>query len=399
MHAPAAGPVRMPSSYRQGYARAHALDPALADAYVEHTLIGDPLADAALASLDGFGQAETHRLIDAGMNGDEAGFRRAPDELKEFFKAVASPPPSMTFDPDKALIGARAFYRYSDMFFVGLVLDSLVTGLSEGLSKAFHITGRTAGNLRRVRQNTRHVIEVTLPGGLDRFGDGWKLTVRIRLIHARVRRLLLNSDSWDVQAEGLPLNMAHMALAATGFSAINLQSARKLGVPLTKEQCDGFMHIWHYVAWLLGVPDKLLRFRTEQDAMHLRKIAHTCELPPGERASEVAHGYIGTVPELLGITGPAKQKRLLNALYRTSRALIGDKRADALGFPKQSTIGALAFVRMQRRLQMLHSRIMPNATSFALNNFSGLLQRSVYDDVGISYRLPDAIRDTESSTW
>lgn len=46
-----------------------------------------------------------------------------------------------------------------------LVMSSLLTGLTEGMVKAFYITGRTTGNLRRVRQNTRHIIEMTLPHG------------------------------------------------------------------------------------------------------------------------------------------------------------------------------------------------------------------------------------------
>lgn len=374
------------------------MDPDLADAYVTNTLVGDPLADAAMRSLADLAPAESHRLIDAAMERDGEGLRDAPEPLRELFGELENPPASVEFDPAKAAVGARAFYRYSDMFFVGLVLDSLVTGLTEGLAKAFWITGRTAGNLRRVRQNTRQLIEITLPGGMERHGDGWKLTVRIRLIHARLRHLLGESGEWDVPAEGVPLNMAHMSLAATGFSAINLQSARKLGVPLTDEESEGFMHIWRYVTWLLGVPEELL-FADETEALHLRKVAKACELPPGPMAVEVAHGYINTVPELLGITEAAKQKRLMGALFRTSRALMGHELADTLGFPKQSTVGALAFVRMQRRLKILWSRAVPGAVSHDFNNFAGMLQRSVYDDAGISYRMPDAVKDTESTSW
>ena len=233
---------------------------------------------------------------------------------------------------------------------------------------------------------------------MERHGDGWKLTVRIRLIHAQMRQLLLRSGEWDVPVEGVPLHMAHMSLAATGFLAIQLQSARKLGVPLTEEESDGFMHIWRYATWLLGVPEALL-FSNEEEAMRLRKIAEACELPPGPMAVEVAHGYINTVPELLGITTPAKQKRLLSALFRTSRALMGNELADTLGFPKQSTVGALAFVRMQRRLKILYATTVPGATSHDFNNFSGMLQRSVYDETGISYRMPDAVKDTEATAW
>lgn len=388
--------MSMPALYAQNYAEAREASPELADAYVQHTVAGDPLADAAIGALAAPGAESTSRILEAAMNEDQDGMRGAPDEVWEFFSALDSSP--FEFDPALALKGSRAFYEYSDLFFVGLVLESLITGLTEELSKPFYITGRTAGNLRRVRQNTRHIVEVTLPGGLARGGDGWKLTVRIRLVHAQLRRLLLDSGDWDVATEGMPLHMAHMSLAATGFSAANLQAVRKLGVELTHEESAGFMHLWRYVTWLLGVPESLL-FSTEAEAAQVRRIAHLLESPPGDKATAVAHGYIKTVPELIGITEPAKQSRMLSALFRTSRALIGGELADALDYPKQSTHGALAFVRMQRRAQMLRAKVTPGASSHRFNNFAGMMQRSVYDDAGISYRLPDAVKDTESGDW
>lgn len=389
--------ARLPELYAASLARAREVDLDLADAYAENTVVGDPLADAAIDALAAVSPADSQRMIEAHMNEDTEGMRGSPDEVWEFFSALDRSPP-FEFDPARAAKGARAFYRYSDLFFVGLVLESLITGLTEELSKSFYITGRTAGNLRRVRQNTRHIVEVTLPGGLERGGDGWKLTVRIRLVHAQLRRLLLNSDEWDVATEGVPLHMAHMSLAATGFSAANLHSVRKLGVQLTEEESAGFMHIWSYVAWLLGVPESLL-FTTEAGAAQVRQVAHRFESQPGEKAIAVAHGYVSTVPELIGITGAAKQKRMLNALFRTSRALVGNELADVLDYPKQSTVGALAFVRTQRRMQLLRAKLTPGAPSHQFNNFAGMMQRSVYDDTGISYRLPDAVKDTESSDW
>lgn len=389
--------MKIPLSFRACHAEARAFDPVLADAYLEHTWTGDPPADAAMESLTGIDQATRHQLITAGMERDEAGLAEAPDPLRDFFREMDRPPP-FPFDQEKALVGSRAFYEYSDMFFVGMVLDSLITGLSENLAKAFHITGRTAGNLRRVKQNTRHLVEITLPGGLDREGDGWKLTVRIRLIHAQMRYLLQRSGEWDAGVDGVPLNMAHMALAATGFSAINLQSVRKLGVRLTDEENAGFMHIWHYVQWLLGVPDAL-RFTTEKKALRIRAISRRCEMPPGPRATEVAHGYVNTVPELLGISQPAKRRKLLNDLFRVSRALIGNERADQLGYPRQFTFGALGMVRLQRQLQIVRAKVLPKSKALAYENFAGMMQRSVYDDVGINYRMPTTVSDKTSSPW
>lgn len=389
--------IQPPSLYIEGYRKARRLDPALADAYVENTMVGDPLADAAAESLAGFDQNTRHRLVNAAMNDDAEGMREAPDALREFFAALEGRS-AFAFDPDRATVGTRAFYKYSDMFFVALVLGSLVTGLTEGMAKAFHITGRTVGNLRRVRQNTRHLIEITLPGGLDRQGDGWKVTIRIRMIHAQMRRLLLRSGEWDVAAEGVPLNMAHMALAATGFSSENLRLVRKLGVRLTDEERDGFMHIWHYVTWLLGVPEPLL-FSNEEEGAHLRRISHLCELPPGEMAAEVAGGYINTVPDLTGVTDLRKREKLMGDLFRVSRALVGDQLADALNYPRSSAFGMLTVVKMQRIMKLVLSKVVPGRTPLATENFFGMLQRSVYDDVGISYRMPDAVKDEESSPW
>ena len=81
------------------------------------------------------------------------------------------------------------------------------------------------------------------------------------------------------------------------------------------------------------------------------------------------------------------------------RALIGNDLADAFGYPRQSTVGVLNLVRMQRRLQIIRSKIVPGAEPYSANNFAGMLQRSVYDDIGISYRMPDVVKDTESSRW
>ena len=392
--------IQPPSAYIEGYKTARETSPELADNYIEHTLIGDPPADAAMASLEEFARETQHRLISAGMNGDEEGMRDAPDALKVFFDSL-TPPPDL-FDPAKAAPGARAFHKYSDIFFVGLVCESLISGFTTAVSKTFYLTGRMAGNPRRVQQNTRHLIEITLPDGLDRYGDGWKLSVRIRLIHAQVRNLVRKADYWDEEIEGVPLHMAHMALAGAGFSAVNLDSVRKLGIRLTREERESFMHIWRYVLWLFGVPENLLsNFNSEEEAMHLKEVAYLCEPHPDIEAISMARGMINGIPDLVGVNNenPAKRKKFVEALFKTSRALIGNELADALQYPKQSTFGILALLRMQRRMQIVRSKLLRGATPFDANNFMGLMHRSVYDEIGISYRMPDAVRDTESSRW
>ena len=389
--------MQVPSWYADGYEKAAEVDPVLASAYVKNTLVGDPLGDAAVAALDNYKQSDSHRLIEAGMNGDEATLREAPDALREFFRELDRPPP-FEYDSKKSAPGTRVFYEYSDLFLAGLVLNTLASAFGEGQSKAFYITGRLTGKPRRIRQNARHLIEVTLPGGMDRQGDGWKLTVRIRLIHSQIRKMLLDSDDWDVPAEGMPLSMAQMAMGAIGFSSSVLDAGRKLGVTVTEEESDGYMHIWHYATWLLGVPEELL-FTNEAEAVHLQKVALLCEPPQGEYASKLANEVIRFAPELFEVTKPAQQKRMVSTLYRTSRAMIGHEAANRLQFPKQTTVGALALLRMVRKAKITSSKVLPWKLPHTFNNFSDILQRAAYDEAGISYRMPDAIKDTASTPW
>ena len=391
--------MKVPSDYKAGHERARNVDQDLADAYVAHTLIGDPIADAAMEALAGFSSKRQHDIIRAGIDDDKDELRNAPEAFREFMDNVNNPPPHIAFSPERARPGSLVFYRNSDMFLLGLALESL-TGLSEGLAKPFYTTGRALENLRRFKQNTRHIIEITIPGGMDRQGDGWKFSVRIRLIHARVRRLLLNSDEWDVEKEGIPLSMAHMAMSSTGFSALNLGSVRKLGVQMTEEESEGFMHIWHHVAWLFGVPDRMLKYmESESSAMYLRKIALLSEVAPGHMATAVAQGYIAAIPDILQVTEPAKREKMKGQLFRVARALVGDENADRLKFPKQHVFGALALVRAHRKFRKFSSRFAPGEKSFAFSNFASLLAQSVYDDTGISYRMPDAIKEAESTAW
>ena len=56
--------MNIPTDYTQGYERARAVEPDLADKYVAHTLIGDPVGEAMmddLSELDAGEQRATRR--------------------------------------------------------------------------------------------------------------------------------------------------------------------------------------------------------------------------------------------------------------------------------------------------------------------------------------------------
>ena len=388
----------LPSAYRAGYEIARAANPDLAGRYVGHTLLGDPPADAAVGAMAGLAQDEVHRLLHAGMEGRLEGLRAAPAALREFFDGIEAPPE--WFDAAATRPGMQAYYQNWDLFIAAHVAGVLVSGFSTLIAKSFVRTGRlTDYGVRRLRQNNRHLMEICMPGGLERRGDGWKLTVRVRLVHAQMRRLLWDSGEWDEAAWGTPLSAAHIGFSSAAFSALLLQKAARLGARVSRRERDSFMHIWRYTAWLMGAPEGLL-FRGYDDALELCRIAFMCEPPPEEEGIIMAHGLVNSAPLMVGYTEDADRRNFAAYVYTISRALIGDDLADQLRFPKGRTRGALLFLRTQRRMLSLLDTLSPKKSGRRrANNFITLLGHSAVDEAGITYRLPDHLDADRATPW
>ncbi len=391
--------MHIPVAYKPGYEQARASNPELAAQYIEHTLIGDPEADALVNAIATADQEQQAEFIRAGMDEDEEALRAAAQEVREFFDRIGKPPE--WFDPGVVYAGCRKFHAYSDLFLTAFVTDIIVRGFTTLISQSFFITGRlTDRGVRRLRQNIRHLLEIMLPGGLDRHGEGWKLSVRLRLVHARVRQQLLASEDWDQEAHGMPLSAAHIALASCNFSGMMLWAAGRIGARLNDEERDSFMQIWRYTAWLMGVPDALL-FRDEDEAREIFRVGYICEPPFGAEAIAMANSVINSAPLVIGIEDRDERRALLSYGYRLSRAFLGDEIADQLMFPKSRTTGALVYLRLRRRIQEAIEALRgprQRAKGLRPQNFMTMLDISVLDEEGISYRLPDELHG-DASSW
>ena len=191
----------MVPDYRPGFEKVPAADRELAANFCAHTLIGDPEGEALVEELFSLGQGEAYRLIQAAMAEDDRVLYHAPRSLLEFFEKASRPP--AWWDPAATSSGIYSFHRHSDMILQAFAAGVLVEGFTTSVARSFIVTGRLRDQgVRRLRNNNRHVMEIFWPEGLERHGDGWKLSVRIRLVHAQVRRLLRQSPDWDAEAWG-----------------------------------------------------------------------------------------------------------------------------------------------------------------------------------------------------
>ena len=104
----------------------------------------------------------------------------------------------------------------------------------------------------------------------------------------------------------------------------------------------------------------------------------------------MANSLVNAAPLVAGITEPKERRNLAKYVFSVSRALIGNEMADQLGYPAGHAFGVLPWFRFQSKYSRILDAVVPRALrnrNFA--NFQSLLDASVYEDIGITYALPD----------
>ena len=390
--------LRIPFDYSQGFEKARQADPDIAAQFIRHTTIGDPEADPVVDLLFSMDGPTRRHLVHGCMNLEDEVLKEAPELVREFFVKLSAPPDWFSYEA--SVPGIQGFHANSDLVLQAFVGGVLVEGFTTNISKSFVITGRLREQgVRRLKQNNRHVIEIFLPDGLRPFGDGWKLSVRIRLVHAQVRRLLRLSGDWETESWGTPLSAAHIGMAASAFSARLLMHSQRMGASFTKEQRESFMLIWRYSAYLMGVPEALL-WDDEEGALKFYDVAMACEPPIDFESIIMANSLVNAVPLVVEMTETKERHRLARLVYTVSRALIGDEAADQLQFPKYRTWGVLPWIRFQARYGRILRRLFPGmSSSYRLSNLSHIVAASAYDEEGITYTMPDHAYAERSQQW
>ena len=393
-------PERIPTDYLGRYEKAFQSNPELTAKYVANAWVGDPLADALMDDLSRMKRADSDRLIEAGIEqrGEDL-LHDAPESFRAFFREVEEIPPWVDFEKFQA--GTRFFYHAGKIVLAAFTGGTLVEGFSTNIAKSFQITGRVRDQgVRRLRQNNRHMIEIFLPDGLRRYGDGWKLSVRVRLVHAQVRRLLASSPDWNEDAWGVPLSGAHIGYAIAQFSSRTLYHLHRLGVRCNHEERRSFMDVWRYTGYLMGVPENIL-YDTHEAAGEVIRIGRMCEPVPGFESVIMANALINSAPVVADVSDPVARRGLVKYIYKVSRAMIGKEMADQLNFPASSNFGVLAFFRWQSRYYRLMNKLFPNRPNpdSDFNNFTQLIGVSAVDEASISYRMPDHVYNEQSRSW
>ncbi|HEY4219042.1 MAG TPA: oxygenase MpaB family protein [Gemmatimonadaceae bacterium] len=320
--------------------RARAAHGHRADILAPAMLRADPLADAAVESFTQLPAGRGVAMLNAALAHGIDSVTDAPESLIALFRAVDEVP--MWVDWDELAVGGDALMRTGMLGLLTLMCYSLpmAYAVAEG-NKPLTFSGRLMGRAaRRLNETGRFVIETCRPGGLRRDGDGFRITIKVRLMHAQVRRLLLQSARWKTESWGTPINQADMAATNVTFSAVVLRGLRRLGVRFSARESAAVMSLWRYSGHLSGVEPDLL-CATEGEGVRLAELMWMTRRAADDDSRQLVQALMACKLEppldrIGNVTG------LLQAM---TRSFIGDALADELQLRRTRASALLPLLR------------------------------------------------------
>ncbi len=228
------------------------------DALGEALLVGDEPMDRLVDWMYTEGSDRTRPLFERALAEGIAAVPEAPEPLREFFVRYETPPDWV--DWDKIRRAERVFRMGgTDGLYIARDVSLLGGYLASGFNKTLVRTGALEkGPAKRFAETLQWALDVTSDDGMLPGGLGYRSTIRVRLIHAFVRRHVAALPDWDAAEWGVPINQTDMAATLVGALISPFVGAMPMGIVPTRADLDAGAHLTRYVGWLIGVRDEWL---------------------------------------------------------------------------------------------------------------------------------------------
>jgi len=298
----------------------------------------DPLADGPVAKVLDRGDVDAvNDLMHTLVRVDQLPPEQLPPELREYLEQ-SLPLPEWA-DTAKIKQGQQIFEEWGFLIILCLFCASLPASYAAANGvKVLHTTARLVTDARRrVMETGQFLMDVLAVGGLDDESKGRRAIQKVRLMHAAVRHLIEARNErtpgmWHSEW-GRPINQEDLAGSLLTFSYVVAQPLPRLGVHLSADQVEAYLHLWNVIGHLEGVSDELLA----HDVSDVTELVDTIRRRQF-RASPEGQELTRALMDLLDEVTPLHQ--FDETIPPLIRHLIGDQTADMLLVPK-SHLGAL----------------------------------------------------------
>jgi hypothetical protein len=299
----------------------------------EQLAMGDEPMDDLVEWMSSAGMEQMRPLFDRALAEGIANVPEAPEPVRAFFTAVETVPDWV--DWDRIRLGQRAMRRGgADGMYVARDVSLLGGYQFSGFNKTLIRTGALEkGSNKRFAETMQWAMDVISEGGMDPSGVGYRSTLRVRLIHAFVRRHVGAMPDWQGDHWGVPVNQTDMAATLVGALIAPPTGGLGMGLLLSRKEYDAIAHLTRYVGWLIGVRDEWLP-RDFRDG--IRVLYHTVAAlsEPDESTKQLAMPMVEDPMQWHYRTVPGVRRRLARAQHLSvTSGFLGPRAMRALGLP------------------------------------------------------------------
>lgn len=268
--------------------------PELVYTLTDHCLQGDDLAYRALQSFRSLDARSGWRLFEKALEHGIEAVDDPPGDLVALFEQLDHVPDWV--DDAQLYRGAIALWRAGPIVPMILAYPVIGVGFSGyGATRPLLFSRRMMEREavgQRMIESFRFVVGAYTPGGMSRFGDGFKHTARVRMIHARVRLSLSRSAHWDWENWGIPINNFDAMHTQCGIFGVELVDAlARSGVALSAREREDIFALTRYVGYVIGVPEEILH-TGEEDARLKDDLHKLVDHPADDACREIIHSLI-----------------------------------------------------------------------------------------------------------
>jgi hypothetical protein len=253
----------------------------------ERLTVGDEPMDRLVDWMASAGMAQSKAVFERALTEGIGNVPDAPEPLREFFIRIETVPDWV--DRDKLRKGQRALLRGgSDGMSIARDVSLLGGYQFAGFNKTLLRTGALEkGSNQRFAETMQWAMDVISDGGLDPLGIGYRSTVRVRLIHAFVRRQVSAMPDWRADEWGVPVNQTDMAATLVGALVAPPVASLGMGILPAPGELDAIAHVTRYVGWLIGVEDEWLP-RSFRDSVRVLYHTSTALANPDETTRQLS---------------------------------------------------------------------------------------------------------------
>ena len=332
--------------------------------YLKYLHVGDVLADDVVLCFERLPAGEGRKLLQQALYQGIDSLDDPHPELVALFRQIDHVP--FWVDWERMKYGDAKVLRNAFLTAIAFGLYALPFGYLGTQNKPLAFTQELLDDAAsRYSYTSAFVIDTFLPGGLQRYEEGFMTCIRVRIGHAMVRRRILQSGEWDSEKYGIPVNQAHMAVSSILFSFYVMEGLERMGVRFDRKERESVLLVWRYASYLLGINPELVN-TSEAQALRMIDVAFSVEFDPDEIAVALCRSTIEGIPEYLQVNQNWISKHLAGFFYSLSRHLIGNELADRLAYPKSNLLQKLAYrifiatIWLTQRVPVLSPRFLEN---------------------------------------